>query len=173
MELDCLLNSLQDAGFAIERMEVEYDSGPPPQDASSEIQRWIRGTPYGVPRWWIGLSLGAAVAYVVACTLPECCKPRRLTLINPFANRRELSKQAGFDMGTQWEINPSEFACPPQLRVDLVNSRFDERIPSQHSHRLGTCLAGVDVRMIELNADHRISDEAQQLLLAQVLLSNF
>ncbi len=170
-DLRNLFGALRTAKFTINRAEVTYDSGAPPQDAGSGVQKWIGDARHEVPKWWIGLSLGASVAHIAACTVPDRFKPNRLTLINPFANREELSKEAGFDMKEQWQINPIEFNCPSGIHVDLVISRFDNRISPEHSRRLRACFSGADVKTIELDADHRISDEEQQHLLAESLLT--
>ncbi len=130
--------------------------------------QWLMDIP-PVP-WWIGLSLGAAVAHIVAATIPVRSRPRRLTLINPFADRIELSRQRGFSLKDQWPLRPVEPFAAQCMKVDLVLSRFDERIPWSHGVRLQECYRATDVRLLSLEADHALTTPAIQVDLANWLL---
>ncbi len=170
-ELHAFFRALRDDDFKIDRITENYDVGLPPDDARSAIQRWVTDPRRVVSHWWIGLSLGAAVAHITACTTPPSCRPKRLTLINPFADRAELSRYLGFSMAGQWRLSPISFPSPGGFVVDVIISRFDERIPAEHGHRLSECYSERDVKIIHLDADHAVSAEGQQRELAAILLS--
>jgi hypothetical protein len=170
-ELHILFELLRDAGFAVDRVGGCYDIGLLPDNPRSEVQKWISDPKRVSSDWWIGLSLGAAVAHIVACTIPEPRRPKRVTLINPFADRMELSRHLGFPMGDQWRLKPINFQSPGGILVDLVISRLDDRIPPEHGHRLKDCYSVDDLALFELDADHALSENNQQRLLASFLLS--
>ena len=170
-ELHALFGVMRDAGFAVEWVGSAYDKGLLPDDAHSDIQQWVNDPQRAVSKWWVGLSLGAVVAHIAACTAPEGRRPKRLTLINPFADRMELSQHLGFSIADQWRLRPIDFHSPGEILVDLIISKFDERIPPDHGHRLKDCYSTGDVTLIELDADHALSQESQQRLLASLLLS--
>jgi len=125
-------------------------------------------TPIGF--WWIGLSLGASVAHIVCSTICEEKRPMRLTLINPFADRVELSAIRGFPMGDQWHLRPDKYALPPETVADVVLSLRDERIPSEQGLRLHSQWGAQRSRVIWTDADHVISDSNEQQRLAKLLL---
>ena len=170
-ELHTFFGVLQDAGFPSERVEATYDAGLLPDNASSGVQKWVNDPRRTISNWWIGLSLGAAVAHIAACTAPEHRRPKRLTLINPFADRMELSQHLGFPMRGQWRLKPIDFHCLGGIRVDLVLSMRDERIPPQHGKRFIDCYSAGDVALIEMDTNHAVTDESHQRLLASLLLS--
>ena len=170
-ELHTLFGVLRDAEFTIDCVTEDYDIGLMPDNAGSGVQQWVNDPKRTVSHWWIGLSLGAAVAHIAVCTAPQSHRPKRLTLINPFADRMELSRHLGFSMIDQWRLKPIDFHSPGGILVDLIISRFDERIPPEHGHRLKECYSAGDVAVIELDADHALSEESQQRRLASLLLS--
>jgi pimeloyl-ACP methyl ester carboxylesterase len=170
-ELHTLFEILRDAEFTVDCVGSIYDIGLLPDNAESDIQQWINDPKNPTSDWWIGLSLGAAVAHIVACTTPESRRPKRLTLINPFADRLELSLQLGFSMSGQWRLKPIEFHSPGGIIVDLIISTRDERIPPDHGQQFKDCYSAVDIAVVELDADHTISKESQQRQLGALLLS--
>ena len=111
------------------------------------------------------------MAHSAASCAPPSQRPKRLTLINPFADRMELAQRLGFSMTNQWSLKPADFHSPGGLLVDLVISKRDDRIPPEHGYRLKECYPTGCVRVIELDADHALSEESQQHRLASLLLS--
>jgi hypothetical protein len=170
-ELQTLLLVLRDSGFTIGHVAVPYDVGLLPDNPGSAVQHWVTDPARTVSQWWIGLSLGAAVAHIAACSAPESRRPKRLTLINPFADRMELARDLGFSLNDQWRLKPIDFHLPRGILVDLIISRLDERIPPEHGYRLKRCYHPDDVIVTELDADHALSEERQQRRLASLLLS--
>lgn len=162
---------LREAGYYIDLVNTDYDIGLLPNNLSSGVQLYVNDPTRVMSNWWIGFSLGAAVAHIAAATAPVHRRPKRLTLINPFANRLELSEQVGFNIGDQWRLNPVEFSCPNGISVDLIISRRDERIPPDQGRRLIGCFPKNNIMYLELDADHMISGGTQQSLLATLLLS--
>jgi hypothetical protein len=171
-ELHTLFGVLRDAGFTIDCVVEAYDIGLPPDNPGSGIQQWVNDSARTVSHWWIGLSLGAAVAHIAACAAPEPRRPKRLTLINPFADRMELSRHLDFSLNNQWRLKPIDFRSPGGILIDLIISRLDERISPEHGYRLKECYSADDVTVTELDADHALSEESQQRLLASLLLSS-
>jgi pimeloyl-ACP methyl ester carboxylesterase len=169
-ELEHLFSLLGTRAFSVSRAEALYDIGPPPPDPASTVYRRLMAAPHSPP-WWIGLSLGAAVAHVVAATIPASWRPRRLTLINSFADRELLAHTRDIGLEGQWLLRPIDFAPAAEVRIDIVMSVNDERIPPEHSVRLAAAL-GPDTRIIRLTADHAISDAQVQRQLARELLEH-
>ncbi len=170
-ELDVFFAVLRDAGFTVDTVGATYDKGLLPDNADSGIQQFVNDPNRMVCNWWIGLSLGAAVAHIAACTAPAHRRPKRLTLINPFADRMELSQHLAFTMDGQWRLKPIDFHSPGGILVDLVLSLCDERIPSEHGFRLLDCYPAGDVDLIPLDSNHAVADESQQRLLASLLMA--
>lgn len=165
-----MLGVLSDTGHEVSHIGAAYDVGLSPEDPGSDIQQWVNDAHRAEAHWWIGLSLGAAVAHIAACSVPEPRRPMRLTLINPFADRVDLSRQVGFSLGEQWRLSPIAFRSPGGIQVDLIISTHDERITPDHGHQLLTCYPAGDVVVLELEADHSISDRDQQRMLASLLM---
>ncbi len=172
-ELDTLFGVLREAKCTVDCVGAAYDIGLLPDNSGSGVQQWVNDPKRTVSDWWIGLSLGAAVAHIAACTAPEPRRPKRLTLINPFADRIEVSRHLGFSMSGQWPLKPINFHSSGGILVDLIISRWDERIPPDYGNRLKDCYPAGDVSVIELDADHAISEPSQQRFLASLLLSGW
>ena len=152
---------------AIENVSLEYDRGEAPFAPNSE---WVTELKKNNHKWWIGISLGASLAYTFASLLNETDKPERLTLINPFASRSELSKEKGFSMNGQWDFSPinSELYIK---RIEIVVSVFDEKIPIYHGISLLYKSTSVTKSLIFIDDKHQIQNESAQKELAYVLLN--
>jgi hypothetical protein len=90
-ELSTLLHRLLASGWQPTRIELVYDMGPPPPDPGFPLPREIDDSHTQSRRWWLGLNLGAAVAFILSSHVKPGQRPQRLTLINPFADRGRLA----------------------------------------------------------------------------------
>ncbi len=169
-ELNQCFAELQKIGFRVTWMNVPYDKGLTPDQPSSQIQYYIMNQKSAVFSWWIGLSLGASVAYIVAATIPVQYQPKRLTLINAFADREKLAQEKGFSLNGQWVIFPSKYTLPSSVEVDFIISKQDDKIPKSQSNSLREVLISNQVRIIELDTDHAINNIEQQQILAKQLV---
>lgn len=168
-ELNHCFSELQKIGFRVTWMNVPYDKDLTPDKPSSQIQYYIMNQKGAVFSWWIGLSLGASVAYIVAATIPVQYQPKRLTLINAFADREKLAQEKGFNLNGQWVISLSNYTLPSSLEVDLIISKQDEKIPKSQNDSLRKVLISNQVKIIELDTDHTINIEQQQILVKQLV----
>lgn len=165
------LRIMEREGHSVEVMPFRYDVGTNPDNPQSCIYQWAIERTNAGAYWWIGLSLGAAIAHIVASVIPIGVRPRRITLINPFADRAQLAKEKNFSLQGQWSLNPVEYKlCVPY--VDLVLSLQDDRIPNEHGKRLLPHINAEKVQVIMLNADHAVQCHSIQSDLAKVLLWN-
>jgi len=169
-ELGTLFSHMRSSGFVVQIVSAPYDIGPMPADSASLAHQEIMHSDTPVGGWWIGLSLGAAVAHIVCSTICRERRPRRLTLINPFADRAELSIIRGFDLGNQWRLRPEKYSVPAGISVDLILSSRDERIPPDHGLRLQSLWEDQRSRVVWTDSDHVISDSSEQQRLAELLL---
>lgn len=152
-------------------LKSRYDLGSmPPCKESPVINEIETGKMY---KWWIGLSLGAAVAYVSACAVSLNKRPSRLTLINTFHNRLELSKEMKFSIDNQWPLIPQDFTLDHNIQIDLVISDEDKKIPSKYGLMMLNQMSNNNVNIIKIKSDHQISSPVYQVKLAEVLLSIF
>lgn len=172
LELINFNKTLKHHGFSTQIMPLDYDIGLMPNNPESRIYQWIHCQIKTTQDWWIGLSLGASVAYILASSAMTGSIPQRITLINPFANREKLAKEKNFSLNQQWVINPiNHRLCVPI--VDIVLSVNDNRIPIKHGQALLPMITAKELRVIMLDADHTISDSTAQLDLANVLLRDW
>ncbi len=126
--------------------------------------------PGGCP-WWTGISLGAALLWTLAAEKgsgPGC--PRRLTLINPFADRERLSRERGFSLEGQWRFRPLDSAPAPEI-LEVVIALGDQAISPVHGLELLAASRARIRRLITVQADHQISDLRVQRSLARMLSS--
>ena len=147
-------------GRQVHTCPVPYDTG---EFTSRPFEQWLRQFSDSQP-WWVGLSLGASVAWLLAASVPESLRPQRLILVNPFADRCKLAQTMGFSMRNQWDLSPEQTALPASMDVDLVISLLDTKIPLSHKQNLLPQLPPTG-RVHFLRADHALSTpEFQQSL---------
>lgn len=168
-ELKLLREGLIRAGHAMEWLGVPYDEGSPPDSPDGPIAEWLAQSEPAY--WWIGLSLGAGVAHISAAISAHQLQPRRITLINPVADRCALARLRRFSMDTLWDLRASRFIVPHVRQLDIVLSTEDTQVPRDHGLSLLKCYPNAQPRLTEIRADHSISDPEQQNLLLRSLLS--
>lgn len=167
-ELEHLWPLLKAASVKARWLEPDYDVGPIPGEPDSPVIQWLnKQTAYS---WWIGLSLGASVAHISAATVAPIRRPCRLTLINPIADRIALSYQNGFSLDQRWRIIPHTIIVPGIAVVDIVVSKFDERVPPEHGRSMLACYPDSRVRFIELESGHTVDEYSVQRDLSGLLL---
>ena len=152
-------------GASIYISPIQYDTGI---FTLTPFYDWLNSIPR--PDWWIGLSLGASLAWMAAAECPEMLRPARLTLLNPFANRKILAETAGFSMSNQWDLVPEQVEVPPGIKTDAVISRQDSKIPWECKRNLIHKIPKGQVSLID--TDHAFSSEQEQILLFKTLLHN-
>lgn len=167
-ELEHLWPLLKSAGVTLRWLEPDYDVGPAPGEPDSPVIQWLGQQ--SMYSWWIGLSLGASVAHISAATVAPIRRPRRLTLINPIADRIALSCRNGFSLEQQWRIIPQTIEVPGIVVVDIVVSKFDERVPPEHGRSMLSCYPDSRVRFIELESGHTVDEFSVQRNLSALLL---
>jgi hypothetical protein len=160
------LSELEAADHNIVVIPFEYDTGIAPFSAESELARWCAENYFS---WWIGISLGASLAYTFASLLNESKRPERLTIINPFSSREELSKEKGFSMSGQWNFSPIDHNLSLK-RIDVVASVMDKKIPMYHGVTLLNKAATDKKNLIFVDDNHQIQNDAAQKELAELLL---
>lgn len=170
-DLAVLLEGIQNSGWAISTVVTPYDTGPPP---SSPLSTMLTDTAVvSGCSWWLGLSLGASVAFAVLPQVSPKRQPNRLTMINPFMDRQLLAQQRGFDMSSQWRISLNVQLLPPRLQLDIVVSDDDDRVPPNHGvslHReAGTVLCSKP-NLIRVPGSHVLEGNDLQRRLASELL---
>lgn len=172
LELSEFHQVLRNHGFKKGVMPIEYDIGPPPNEPDSKIYKWIhyQSTSH-CSSWWIGISLGASIAYVLASSAKKDLLPRRITLINPFSNRIQLAREKGFSLNQQWPLMPINF--PLQVPyVDIILSKNDDKIPNVHGQSLIPMILAERICLVFIDADHTISDRKTQAEIANFLLND-
>ena len=169
LELFDFYRSMEDNGYSIAIMPYEYDVGEKPHNPESFIYQWANNQSNTGADWWIGLSLGASVAYLVASAISAESIPKRITLINPFADRAQLAWEKGFSLVGQWLLSPLNHSLYVPI-VDIVLSLNDDRIPIEHGKQLLSMITATELRVIMLNADHAVSCCSALLYLADMLL---
>ena len=102
--------------------------------------------------------------------LPKEFYPFRITLINPFYSRRELSQENGFDSSNQMDFCLDEAISGVKF-VELVLSVYDSKIKMSHGIRVLNQFSSSDKKIIFINSDHSIQNADAQAELAQILSS--
>lgn len=116
--------------------------------------------------WWIGLSLGASLAYYSLKYTMR--KPTRITLINPFYSRKTLSHEKGFSFNEEWSISLDNHQIVVE-KLEVILSLNDDKIPLHHGIRLineSTCKCKV---LIFADTGHTLDEPAVQCELAKLL----
>lgn len=162
-----MLNILRKRKFDIIYPEFVYDKDEFLLDKKSEIYKWVEKQN---AEWWIGLSLGASLAYTIASLLPIELRPARITLINPFSSRVQLSKEKGFSLENQWIIEPKRYNLSVR-EADIVISLYDEKIPIYHGIELASNIMSRNKKIIFLKANHMVMQKGVQEELGGILLS--
>lgn len=137
--------------------------------SSKPFEEWLNKN-QAIPSWWIGLSLGASLAWYFAATIKEEFLPKRLTLVNPFSNRRELAQFKGFSMENQWDLNLENIDIPSSINVSAIISSRDTKIPLFCKQRLLDKIPKSSQRFID--TDHCLSDKSAQLSMFNYLFDN-
>jgi len=171
-ELSVFFEQLTCNGYEVQIVPPLYDVGMPPEFAENAIKCWLHDSANNKSNWWVGLSLGASIAHVVAATIHQSLCPQRLTLINPFSDRVELSHEKGFSLQGQWCFVPhqfrNDFSC-----ADIVLSKDDQHVSNHHGRRMLSCYASNNVRLLELSGvSHDLADGQKQSELVDALLGH-
>jgi hypothetical protein len=164
--LSSFLSALRDDSVSVDIFPFEYDTGQPPFRKDSAWSSWIGSNPRD---WWIGISLGASLAYMMAALLEINMRPKRLTLINPFQSRKILSVEKNFSLQNQWDFSPISHNLIIE-EVDMVISVNDEKIPAYHGIKLLDNIICDKKNLILIEAGHCIDNHSAQEILASVLL---
>lgn len=147
--------------FKIDIINFKYDKG------NLNPKEWkILENTY---EWWIGISLGASLAYYAYNYVKISNRPKRITIINPFSSRKILSNEKKFDMTKQWDFSPIENTIKIE-KIDLVSSVFDTEIPMYHGIDLLNSTISEKKKIIFINSNHTIDDNEAQEQLAKILL---
>jgi len=165
--LKYFLSEIHSKGIDIEVIPFNYDVGLPPFSVNSEWGIWLKEHPIS---WWAGISLGASLAWVFASLFDDSIKPKRLTLINPFASRKQLAEERGFSMNGQWDCAPLESRLAVSI-AEIVISVFDEKIPLQHGIRLFNTIEANIKKVIFVDDNHQIQKIDAQEELAELLFT--
>jgi hypothetical protein len=154
--------------YKIERIPFEYDKEDNPLYLGSKWEIWLRKNTF---TWWIGISLGASLAYTFASLLTHSTKPQRLTLINPFASRRVLAAEKGFSMAGQWDFSPIDYESKLN-NIEIIVSLFDIKIPMYHSILLYNKSISDNKKLIFIKDNHQVNNYNIQIRLAEYLIFN-
>ena len=160
--LQAFREELLNHGYTIDCVKMLYDHGNLAFDSFDSLSVNYR--------WWVGISLGASIMYYWLSNFPPAYIPERLTLINPFYDRKKLSVEKGFSMNGQWDIS-----LVPLLHrletLDVVVSLYDRSIPIYHGIKLLNASQAYHKHLIFVEADHQIKEESKQKELADMLLN--
>ena len=152
---------------------ISHSIYPLPYDegilSSKPFEEWLNKN-QAVPSWWIGLSLGASLAWYFAATIQKDFQPQYLTLVNPFSNRRELAQLKGFSMDNQWDLNLENVNIPSSVNVSAVISVNDAKIPLCCKQQLLDKIPKSSQYFID--ADHSLSDASAQRSMFNWLFNN-
>ena len=150
------------SGKSLRTIPFLYDKG------SFNPRKLLSLVPSHYP-WWIGISLGASLLWMLASYSDCACRPQRLTLINPFADRARLSSERGFSLEGQWNFAPINHKLCLQ-HIDIVLSVHDEAISAAHGLELLMAVKACVKELIIIDGDHRITNTATQRELARLLI---
>lgn len=164
--LDILSNfrkELEEKGFEFEYINIQYDK------STLNPTNW-KQVKQNDAEWWIGISLGASLAYYSMKFAGEN-KAKRITLINPFSSREVLSKERNFDLSNSWNFAPID--CKGEIdSLDMVLSINDSKIPMYHGIKLLNNTICKDKNIIFVNENHTIDNPKAQIELARVLMNH-
>ena len=147
--------------YKIDMIDFKYDIG------DLNPQNWdIIHNNYD---WWIGISLGASLAYYSYNYVTEIHKPYRLIIINPFSSRKLLSSEKGFNMLNQWDFSPKEIEIKVK-EFDLVSSVFDTKIPTYHGIELLNKTISNNKNIVFVDSTHTIDNIEAQIQLANIFM---
>ena len=149
------------AGHKIDILNMPYDT--------DDLQEKISVHPHIKYDWWIGISLGASILCYMTDFVPENVLPCRITAINPFFDRRELSLEKGFSLENQWDFSLDKVKTSIEI-FDVVISMKDKSIPMHHGIQLLNSFNAAKKRLITVEADHQITNRKAQTELAALLL---
>lgn len=151
---------------SIKIVDVLYDTG----ELSPQCWNCVSDNTYG---WWIGISLGASLCFY---SLQYTSKlPSRVTLINPFFSRKELSVEKNFSLKNQWNFSLEDrlsFSSNLDIDLDIVVSIHDDKIPFHHIFDILMRYNTKSTRLIFINSDHAISNDLAQIELVEVLMGD-
>jgi hypothetical protein len=151
---------LETQGFKIECININYDEGVlHPYTWKQVVQN--------ESNWWIGISLGASLLYY-SMQFAGKIKPNRITLINPFSSREELSKERKFSLENQWNFAPIDYMEKVD-NLDMVLSINDTKIPMYHGVKILNNTICENKQIIFINESHTIDNGDAQNELARVL----
>jgi hypothetical protein len=163
--LSHLLSFFRQNGYCVVSIPFDYDSGEVPFKKDSDWCKWLQSNKYN---WWIGISLGASLAYTMLSLSEETIQPKRITLINPFSSRKQLSIEKKFSLENQWDFSPTEYELVVNS-IDMVISLFDEKIPIYHGISLLNHTRSQHKKLIFIHDYHEVKDSTAQTELAKIL----
>ena len=152
-------DQLESLGYDFAYIDFPYDEG----DLDPKRYNCITDN---TSEWWIGISLGASVLYYMY-NFAEV-KPKRITIINPFSDRKQLSSERGFDISDQWNFAPKSMEIKVK-HIDLVTSVYDKSISMYHGIELLNKAEADTKNVIFVDADHQVSSIKAQKELANCL----
>lgn len=152
-------DKLKSLEYEISYINFSYDVG------NFEPQCYICITK-NTSEWWVGISLGASILYYMY-NFAEI-KPKRITIINPFSDRKQLSNEKGFDISNQWNFAPKSMKIKIK-QIDLVTSVYDQSIPMYHGIELINNAEASTKNIIYVDADHQVNNIDAQKELAKCL----
>ena len=154
-------NELTLQGYSIDTVKIKYDQNELNPKNWNEIKN-------NQADWWIGISLGASLLYYSLNFINENNKPLRISIINPFSSRKQLSIERKFDLKNQWDFSPINVNCDVN-EIDLITSLYDSKIPMYHGIELLNNAISVNKNLIFVKEDHTINNIEAQKELAKVL----
>ncbi|XME04042.1 hypothetical protein QYZ88_007655 [Lachnospiraceae bacterium C1.1] len=157
--LNAFREQLKSWGYIFNYIDFIYDEG----DFTPQFYNCITDN---TSEWWIGISLGASVLYYLYNF--AAVKPIRITIINPFSDRKQLSIEKGFDLSNQWNFAPKSAEINVK-HIDLVTSVYDKSISMYHGIELLNKAKADTKNVIFVDADHRVSCIKVQKELAKCL----
>jgi hypothetical protein len=144
----------------------DYDAGVMPFCKNSDWCNWLEENTF---EWWVGISLGASLAYTMAAIVNEKRSPVRITAINPFSSREKLSEEKDFSLQGQWNFSPISYDLKVHS-IDMVISLYDEKIPIYHGISLLNHTVSSNKNLLFVNDSHQIPNNMAQAELAKILL---
>jgi hypothetical protein len=164
--LSHFISTFREKGYDVVIFPFGYDVGNIPFFNNSDWCEWLKKNTFD---WWIGISLGASLAYTMATLVNEQQTLMRITAINPFLSRKKLSEEKGFSLQGQWNFSP--ISCDLEIQnIDVVVSLYDEKIPIYHGISLLNNTVSPNKKLVFVNDSHQIPNNTAQIELANNLL---